>query len=443
MKIDQIAAQRRETAASQFVAAWPLDPAITFLNHGSFGACPSEVLARQDEFRRQLEAEPVRFFLRELPPLLDAARGALATFVGAPAADLVFTSNATAGVNSVLRSLEFQPGDEILITDHGYNACNNVARYLTGRLGVKLVVAKIAVPVAGPESILEAILARATPRTKLAMIDHVTSPTAIVFPIGLIVAALAERGIDTLVDGAHAPGMLALDLEQLGAAYYAGNCHKWLCAPKGAGFLHVRPDRQRPLQPATISHGFNQARPDYSRLQDRFDWVGTLDPSPWLCVAEAIRFLDRISATLAADRRVPRADPRSEPPKPLAALMQHNHELAQLGSRQICQRLGLQPTCGPSLSGSMSAILLPVESAGSGSVPHDTAPDDCGVADEATSSTVVHRFYRALNERYAFEVPVYECPLAGRPILRISAQVYNSLADYERLAAALEELLSS
>src|SRR6266404_5652328 len=245
---------------------WTLDPAVTFLNHGSFGACPRPVLEAQQRLRERLERQPVQFLGRELEALLDDARRALAEFLGADAEGLVFVPNATTAVNAVLRSLALAPGDQLLVTHHAYNACRNALDFVAAAARAEVVVVPVPFPLASADAVVEAVLARVTPRTRLALLDHVTSPTGLVLPIERLVRELAGRGVDTLVDGAHAPGMLPLDLGALGAAYYAGNCHKWLCAPKGAGFLHVRRDRQGGVRPVVISHGANSPRTDRSRL---------------------------------------------------------------------------------------------------------------------------------------------------------------------------------
>jgi isopenicillin-N epimerase len=391
--------------------AWTLDPQIAMLNHGAFGACPRPVLQHQQRLRAALEQEPVHFFLRQMQPLLDESRRVLAALIGADPADLVFVRNATTGINSVLRSLPFRPGDELLVTDHDYNACRNAVRFVAQRAGAKVVVASLPLPVQSPQQVVDAVTARVTGRTRLAVIDHVTSPTAVVFPIEELVRQLNKRHVDTLVDGAHAPGMLPLDLRRIGAAYYTGNCHKWLCAPKGAGFLHVRPDRQQEIQPAVISHGFNTPRPGHTRLQDAFDWPGTDDPTPWLCVGEAIRFL----GTLSGDG--------------IEGLMRQNRRLVLQGRRTLGETLGLSPTCPEEMVGSIAAMRLPDDA------------DPSAALDASTAISPTHRLQVDLRERFGIQVPVYHWPARPRKLLRISAQAYNSLAQYERLATALRSLL--
>ncbi|MEN6451842.1 MAG: aminotransferase class V-fold PLP-dependent enzyme [Thermoguttaceae bacterium] len=390
--------------------AWLLDHAVTFLNHGSFGACPLDVLDRQQEIRREMEREPVDFLARRMTPLLDESRETLAELIDADPADVVFVHNATAGVNAVLRSLKFRPGDEILVTAHDYNACRNVARYVAAQTGAVIVEVPLPLPIDSPEQVVDAVLSRTTPRTRLAILDHITSPTALVFPIGKLVAELNGRGIDTLVDGAHAPGMAPLSMRRIGAAYYTGNCHKWLCAPKGAGFLYVRRDRQADIQPPIISHGWNRSRAGHSPFQDAFDWPGTLDPSAWLCVGEAIRFLGRLM------------------PGGLPALMERNHALAMLGRQTLCRRLGVTPVGQEAMLGSMAAVILP---------DHLSARFLRGQSSNTLDNAALHD---ELHDRYKIEAPTYCWPVAPQLMLRISAQAYNHAAQYERLADALEEL---
>src|SRR5437899_8079142 len=215
---------------SDLARFWTLDPAVAFLNHGSFGACPRTVLEAQQRLRERLERQPVRFFLRDFEPLLDDARSALAVFLGADPEGLVFVPNATTAVNAVLRSLALAPGDQLLVTHHAYNACRNALDFVAAAARAEVVVVPVPFPLASADAVVEAVLARATPRTRLALLDHVTSPTGLVLPIERVVRELAGRGVDTLVDGAHAPGMLPPDLGPPGAAYHAGHCHKWLGA---------------------------------------------------------------------------------------------------------------------------------------------------------------------------------------------------------------------
>jgi len=374
------------------------------LNHGSFGACPEVVLERQRELRRQMEARPVQFLMRQMPELLDAARGRVAETIGAEPQDLVFVSNATAGVNAVLRSLRFRGDDEILVTNHGYNACTNVARYVAECCGARVVVAEIPVPVESPEQVVDTVMSRVTARTRIALLDHISSPSAFVFPIERLVREMQQRGIETLIDGAHAPGMIALDLRRIGATYYTGNCHKWLCAPRGAGFLYVRRDRQEAIVPPVISHGYNRPRPGYSRFQDLFDWPGTTDPTPWLCVAAAIEFLEGLL------------------PGGLAALTARNHLYALAAQALLVRELSARPLCPPAMLGSMAAVELAAD------------PDPpAGFVDQ-------HRLNQELFEKFCIEVPVYFFPAAPRVVLRVSAQAYNEPGHYQRLVAAVRQL---
>ncbi len=386
--------------------AWELDGRVAMLNHGSFGACPREILQQQTSFRRQMEAEPVRFLVRQLPALWEQSRAALATLLSVDPADLVFVRNATEAVNAVLRSLRFGPGDEILVSDHGYNACRNVAAYVAQRSGARLAVAEVPLSVRGPEEIVDRVLAACTPRVRLALLDHVTSPTALVFPIQRLVHELKRRGVETLVDGAHAPGMLPLDLTAIGAAYYAGNGHKWLCGPKGVGFLHVRRDRQEGIEPAVISHGYNTRRSEQPGLHAAFDWTGTDDPTPALCLAASIRWLDGLGDG------------------GLAGLMRRNHELAVAGRRLLSESLRLEPPCPEEMLGAMAAIELPQRG----------EPQPAG-------SFEIHPLQTRLLEEFGIEVPIYYWPAPPHCLLRISAQAYNSLPQYRRLGEVLEQLL--
>ena len=375
---------------------WTLDPNVAFLNHGSFGACPSAVLAAQAALRLEMEREPVDFLVANLPGRLDGAREALSAFLGAAPEDLVFVPNATAGVNAVLRSLPLEPGDELLLTNHTYAACRKTADYLCSRTGARVVVAQLPFPCRSDDELIAPILGCVSPRTRLALLDHVTSPTALILPIARLVAELRARGIDTLVDGAHAPGMVPLSLTALGAAYYTGNAHKWLCAPKGAAFLHVRRERQAQLHPTVISHGFSAG------FHAEFDWTGTFDPTPWLCVPESLRFLGAV---------LPGGWPQ---------VMAANRALALQARELLLQSMGLEAPCPEGMIGSMASLPLPQARAG--------APA------HGLDHKGLHDWFRARG----VETWVHANPL---PLLRVSAQLYNDLNQFRLLARLLEEAL--
>ncbi|MFO1054577.1 MAG: aminotransferase class V-fold PLP-dependent enzyme [Planctomycetota bacterium] len=390
---------------SPLAAHWDLDPAVTFLNHGSFGACPRVVLEEQSRIRARMEREPVLFLHRELEPLLDAARAAVADLVRADADDIAFVVNATMGVNTVLRSLDLRAGDELLVTDQEYNASRNALDFVATRSGARVVVAKVPFPLQDPGEVLAAIEAKVTPRTRLLLIDFVTSQTGMILPIEDIVRAMAERGVDVLVDGAHAPGMVDLDLDALGAAWFTGNCHKWLCTPKGSAILHVRRDKQADIRPLVISHGANSGRKDRSRFRIEADWIGTLDPSPWLCIPTALRFLGGLFEG------------------GFDGLRAHNRDLALYGRRLLCETLGIAPPCPESMIGSLASVPIP-----DGTVP-------------GSPPLFLDPLHVALFETERIEVPVMNWPKPPRRLLRISAQAHNHRSEYERLVAVLPRLL--
>ncbi len=385
---------------------WTLDPAVTFLNHGSFGACPRAVLEAQADWRARMERQPVQFMMRDRWALLDAAREAVAAFVDAPPDGLVFVRNASEGVNAVLRSLELAPDDELLVLDHAYGAVLNAARFVARRADARVTVARLPWPRASVEGVVDAVLDAVTPRTRLCVLDHVTSPTGLVLPIERLVPALAERGVDTLVDGAHGPGQVELSLRALQPAYYAANLHKWVCAPKGAAFLWVRPDRRAGLRPLTISHGHAMPEGAKARLHLEFDWTGTDDPTPWLCAPTALEVMGGLL------------------PGGWPALRARNRAVALEARATLCGALGVVPPCEPAMVGAMAAAPLP----------------DDPVA-EARDAFTPDPLQLALVAR-GFEVPVVPFPAAPQRLVRVSAQLYNHARDYRRLARALTDLLA-
>lgn len=397
------------TEPSNWAKFWSLDPTVTFLNHGSYGACPLPVLEAQQRSRAQLEHQPLRFLMRDYEELLDAARNQLAAFVGAEADELVFVPNATTGVNSVLRSLLFSPDDELLTTNQDYNACRNALDFIASRTGAKVVVATVPFPLDSPNQVIEAVMERVSPRTRLALLDHVTSKTGLIFPLQQLVNKLTAQGVDTLVDGAHALGMVPLNLHELGATYYTGNCHKWLCAPKGAGFLYVRREKQSAIRPLTISHGANSKRTDKSRFQLEFDWTGTADPTAYLCVPEAIRFLGSLL------------------PGGWSELMKQNRAKALLARQLLCEALEVSPPCPDQMIGSMAVVPL---------------PDKLSLYEQGRQPREWPVLQDILFERFNIEVPVIPWTEPFQQMVRVSAQLYNTPQQYEYLAEALLQLLS-
>ncbi|MCH7493716.1 aminotransferase class V-fold PLP-dependent enzyme, partial [bacterium] len=266
---------------------WTLDPEAVFLNHGSFGAAPRFVQEAQSAWRERMERQPVQFLARDIwDNLLHEAADSLAGFLGARGEDLVFVDNATAGVNTVLKGLALAPGDEVLGTDHAYGAIWDTIRFVAARAGAKAVRAKVGYPPRGDDEMVAAVMAAVTPRTRVAVLDHVSSDTGLIWPIERLVAACRERSVPVLVDGAHAPGMLDLAIPPIGADWYTGNCHKWLCAPKGSAFLWTKPERQAETHPLVTSFGHGWG----SGYRGEFLWVGTRDYTPFLTVPAALEF---------------------------------------------------------------------------------------------------------------------------------------------------------
>jgi isopenicillin-N epimerase len=380
---------------------WLLDPSILFLNHGSFGATPRTVLAKQTEWRERMEREPVLFLARQIDDLLDEARSELAKFLNADPDGLALITNATAGVNAVLRSLDLDQHDELLVTNHEYTACRNTLDFVAGLAGAKVVVVDIPFPIDSPDVVVERVLAAVTNRTRLLLIDHVTSQTALVFPVERIVAELSARGIDTLIDGAHAPGMLPLDLRRLGAAYYTGNLHKWVCAPKGAAFLYVRENRRASVRPTSISHGASSDRRDRSRFLIEFDWTGTDDPTAILCIPESLR----VMASLVDGG--------------WDEIRRRNHALALRARDLLIDALQIDKPAPDEMLGSMAAVPI----SDSAATTHSLFGND--------------PLQDRLFDEYRIEVPVVLWPRWPRRVLRVSAQLYNEEREYQTLAQAL------
>jgi len=365
-----------------------LDTEVAFLNHGSFGACPRPVFERYQAWQRELESEPVDFLDRRLPALLADARTALADYLGCSAHDLAFVQNATTGLNLAARSLDLRPGDEVLSTELEYGACDLAWEWVCRRAWARYVRAPIPLPLSDPSEIVDALFAAATERTRVVFVSHVASGTGLVLPVEEIVARARKLGLVTVVDGAHAPAQVPVNLAGLGADYYSGNAHKWLCAPKGAGFLHVQPERQERVDAAIVGWGYS----DGNAFSERVEKQGTRDPAAWLTVPDAIGF---------------------QAERDWEAVRERSRRLARDARRELCELLGTEPLAPESMVAQMAAVRLP-----------RSAPE----------------LSARLFARHRVEIPVGG---PERDLLRLSVAGYTTRADIDRLSAALARELDA
>ncbi len=380
-------------------AEWCLDPAITYLNHGTVGAPPRRVLAAQQAIRDEIELQPARYLLRELTglqganppavPRLRAAAAEVAAFLGARRDDLVFVDNATAGVNAVLRSLDLTAGDEVLAFDHAYGACVNAARLVARERGATVRICELPWPLVAPEQVVEALAAALGPRTRLALLDHIAAESALVLPLAEMAALCHRHGVLVLADGAHAPGSIAVDVPGLGVDYYTGNLHKWAWAPRSCGILWAAPERQAGLHPPVISWGLDQG---FCR---EFDWVGTRDPSPYLAAPAGLAMMRELG---------------------VEAVARYNHQLAWEAGQRLCRTWGTTVATPEAMVGTMMTVPLPASLGG-----------------DRPAAT---RLRDALLFEDCIEVQLHAW--RGQLWVRASAQIYNDLADVERLARAVQ-----
>ena len=373
-------------------AAFELDPGFIHLNHGSYGAVPKDVRLEQDRWRAVIERNPTGFYTDEYPALIRSAAEHVARRLGGDSKDWVFCENATAAVNGVLQSLDLGPGDEIVTTSHAYGAVAKAMALNAERCGATLRIVDVPPFVSDDEEAADAISERLGPRARLLVVDHITSQTATIFPVWLIARAARAAGVPLLVDGAHAPGQIPLDVPSLGADWYTGNAHKWLFAPRGCGLLWTRPERQAMTRPAVLSHGTDQG---YTAA---FDWTGTRDPSPWLSFEAAAEAHDGFGGE---------------------ALMAGNRMLAAEAAEEVAGALNAKIAGPASMRGSMAALLLRVNY-------------------DSLEGAAAYR--RALSAEHRIMAPVYV--FAGMLWLRISAQIYNSPEDYRRLISACRQILA-
>lgn len=368
-----------------------LDPNIHFLNHGSFGATPKPVFEEYQRWQRELECQPVEFLGRRHDSLMAWSRAVLARYLGTHAENLVYTQNATIALNVVARSLELGRGDEVLSTDHEYGALDRTWRFLSKERGFAYINQKISVPISSKDKFIHEFWSGVTARTRVIFLSHITSPTAILFPIEEIIRRAREAGIITIIDGAHAPGQISLSLGSLGADFYGGNLHKWLCAPKGAGFLYARPEMQPLLKPLVVSWGYESESPSGSTFIDYHEWWGTRDIAAFLSVPAAIEFQekhnwDKVRATC--------------------------HELARDAQERICSLTGLAPLHPDPDNWFRQMVSVPL-------------PKNADIL------SLKERLYN----QYQVEVPLLEWN--GHKLIRVSIQGYNTKRDVDALVRAL------
>ncbi len=390
-------------------AHWRLDPDQAFLNHGSYGAVPLKVLEAQGEYRARMERDAVRFFKVDLERLMDGVRRRVGEFVNCPPEDLAPVANATIALGTILHSIDWKPGDEVIVTDHEYQSAVNELDRLSRRTGLRVVTARVPFPISSPEQAFQAVAAAASPRTRLLILDEITSATSLILPVKRLVEHFRALGVETLVDGTHAPGQTPVDIAALAPAYYVGSFHKWTSAPKGTGFMYVRPDKQRNFFPIALSSRHNKVRPERALFLRDFDYMGTDDYTAMLAVPHAIDFMGSLL------------------PGGWPALYKANHDLAVRAREAVCRVVGLTPPAPESMIGSMATVIIPEPSPEMAARP--TVYDD--------------PLQDALVDRHRIVAPIWRHGAEpGLRVIRISAQVYNSIDQYQRLGEALNQELS-
>lgn len=378
---------------NRWSSSWSLQPGVTFLNHGSFGPSPTVVRAQRQRWTDQLETDPMDFFVHRLAGHCTEARSRLGKFVGCDPADLLLVDNATVAMNLVAGGFTLRPDDEVLLTDHEYGAVERIWRTICSRSGARVVVQPLPDQLDDPQEVVRALFAGATAQTRLVVVSHITSPTAVILPVAEICRAAHARDLPVCIDGPHAVAMLPLDLDALGCDYYCASCHKWLSAPFGSGFLYVHPRLHGSIRPLTISWGETPGGP--ASWHGEFDWQGTRDPAANLSIGAAIDFLEQEVG--------------------LDAFRQSTHELAQYARTELLRFGGLAPLTddGPEWYGSMVSVPIPV-----------------GDAQQLQSR---------LWHEHQIEVLVKNWN--NRRLVRVSCQLYNTVDDIDRLMAALRQIV--
>lgn len=372
-----------------------LNSDIIYLNHGSFGACPKPVFEVYQSWQRELEYQPVEFLERRAAERMAVSRKVLADYLKVNAEDIVYFTNPTTAANMIARSLDLQPGDEILATDHEYGAMDRTWRFISLKTGAKYRRQTIQLPIFNQTEFIESLFKGLSPRTKILFISHITSSTGLIFPVKEICELARQAGLFSIIDGAHAPGQIQLDLSDIGADVYIGACHKWLCAPKGAAFLYARREFQSRLEPLVVSWGYESEKPSDSQFIDYHEWQGTRDLAAFLAVPAAIQY---------------------QAEHDWHTIRSRCHDLASQTRQQMNQITGMESICpdSPVWFGQMASIRLPPE---------------------VDTSWLKLRLY----DEFHIEVPVI-C-WQNQPMMRVSFQAYNDHSDAEALMEALQKLL--
>lgn len=386
-------------------AVWPIDPRVRMLNHGSYGIVPAYIRARQAEMQARMNADPIRWFKVDQERLADRAREALAAFLNARFESLTFVPNATFGVATILHSIPWAAGDEVVVTAHEYQATLNELSRLARRTGLVVRTAPVPIPVSGPESIVDSVLGQVGPRTRLIVVSHITSASGFIMPVEAIIREARSRGIPVLIDGAHAPGQIPVDLTALAPTYYTASLHKWLCTPKGSGFIYTDPAVRGSLQPLALSCRVHHIRPDRPSYFCDFDYTGTGDTTPNLVIPDAIEHLGH------------------QLPGGWNELMAHNHREVIAGASVIAARCGLTPAAPRAMRASMVSMVLPPN-------PRPDRPTHFGDA-----------LWDRLLDAHGIQVPVWNFEPARTRVIRVSAHLHTTPDDFEALAVALAQEL--
>ncbi len=385
-------------------ARFPIKAGLTMLNNGSYGLTPAVVRDAQIELQRRLEEDPVRFFKADLEDYCDDTRRAIAAFTRVDFQSIALVPNGTFAVATVLNNLKLNPGDEILVTDHEYMATFNELGKVCRATGAKVTIAKIPFPAVTPEQVVESVVGKMTDRTRVVLVSHITSASALVMPVREIVEAAKQRGIETFLDGAHTPGQIALDISSLDPTWYAASCHKWLACPKGTGFIYTSPNRKGGFKPMVLSCRVHETRPERDAFLCDFDYTGTNDYTGNLVIPVAI---EHMGAQL---------------PGGWDALRRRNHDLVIAGANAVCDALGIEQQVPESMIASMVSIPI---------------PGQC-----EPSTLLGEGLWDRLYLNHGLQAPVWDLPGVCDRMIRVSAQLYNSPADYARLGQALTAELS-